>query len=90
VATRFVCLDRNYPVSRRINRRIKGTLITRLQRTALLVGRIVRPSLFIYNIGSVLPGTELRGISKEEAAIKHLKMLKDLLRTTLVAYLDRS
>jgi hypothetical protein len=90
VATRFACLDRNHPVSRRIDRRIKGTLMTRLQRTASLAGRTVKPSLFTHNIGSVLPGTELRGMSKEEAAIKHLEMLEDLPRTTLVAYSDGS
>jgi hypothetical protein len=90
MATRFTCLDRNHPVSRRIDRRAKGTPMTRLQRTASLVGRTVRPSLFAHNIGSVLPGTKLRGISKEKAATKHLEMLKDLPRTTLVAYSDRS
>lgn len=89
-ATRFACLDRNHPISRRIDRKLKGTPMTRLQRTASLVGRTVRPSLFAHNIGSVLPGTDLRGTSKDEAATKHLEILENLPSTTLVAYSDGS
>lgn len=46
------------------------------------------PSLFAHNIESVLPGTDLGGTTKDEAAKKHMKIPKNLPSSTLVAYSD--
>ena len=90
IGTRFACLDRNHPISRRADRRIAGAPLTRLQRTTSLAGRTVRPSLFAHNNGAVLPGPDYRGSTKEEAAEKHLEFLDGLPSSTLVAYSDGS
>lgn len=89
IRTRFACLDRNYPISRRADRKIAGALMTRLQRTALIAGCVTRPSLFAHNNSAVLPGPDFHRSIKEEAAEKHLELLDSLPTSTLVVYLDR-
>lgn len=90
-SARFASLDRNHPVSRRIDKKLPPRIpMTRLQRTASLVGRTVRPSLFAKNNGAVLAGPDFRGLPKAKAAEKHLELLDALPRTTLLAYSDGS
>ncbi|KKO96446.1 hypothetical protein THAR02_11453, partial [Trichoderma harzianum] len=90
-AARFAGLDRNHPISRRIDKKLPPRVPpTRLQRTAALVGKTVRPSLFAKNNGAVRAGPDLRGLPKSEAAEKHLELLDGLPRSTLLAYSDGS
>lgn len=61
-----------------------------LQRTANLVGRTVRPSLFAKNNGAVLAGPNHRGLPKKKAAEKHIELLDNLPREVLLCYSDGS
>ncbi|PNP37739.1 hypothetical protein TGAMA5MH_10340 [Trichoderma gamsii] len=90
IGARFACLDRNHPISKRADKKLAGAPLTRLQRTAALAGRTVRPSLFAHNNRAVLPGPEFRGTKKEEAVKSHLELLDSLPNSTLVAYSDGS
>ncbi|KAL6702198.1 ribonuclease H-like domain-containing protein [Trichoderma pleuroticola] len=79
----------NHPISRRIDRRLPPRVPPmRLQRTAALVGKTVRPSLFAKNNGAVQAGPDFRGLPKAKAAEKHLELLNGLPRSTLLAYSD--
>ncbi|RFU78212.1 reverse transcriptase [Trichoderma arundinaceum] len=75
-STRYNILHSAHPLAARIAKRPPRDLPpTRLQRTAAIPGKVPRPSLFVKNIGSVLPGPELRGQTKDKAAEKHLEFL---------------
>lgn len=90
-STRYANLDRSHPLSKRIDKRLPPRVPpTRLLRTAALVGKTVRPTLFARNNGAVLPGPNHRGLPKKEAAQKHLELLDDLPRPVLLAYSDGS
>jgi hypothetical protein len=85
-AARYVCLDRNHPLSRRIDKKPPARLpMTRLQRTANLAGRTIRPTMFVRKNPAILPGRDLRGNPKTKAAEKHLELIDRLPNNAILA-----
>lgn len=88
-AARFARLDRDHPVGVRADR--AQTYKTRLLRTAALVGKTIRPSLYAKKSDYIRAGTDLRKLGKGKAAEKHREFVQSLDRSkTLVAYSDGS
>jgi hypothetical protein len=64
--------------------------MTRLQRTANLAGRTIRPTLFAKKNPAILTGRDLRGNPKTKAAEKHLELIDQLPNNAILAYSDGS
>jgi hypothetical protein len=64
--------------------------MTRLQRTASLAGRTIRPTLFAKRHPAILPGKDLRGNPKENAAEPHLEFIDQLPNNAILAYAEGS
>jgi ribonuclease HI len=64
--------------------------MTRLQRTASLAGKTIRPTLFARRNLTILPGRDLRGNPKAKAAEKHLELIDQLPNNAILAYSDGS